>query len=100
MIQRLWRLKFGKKNKDRDAWAEIEEAWVGADGDYEIDKSRETITLFIAVEKTDCASEKEEKMAVFRKGLVVASWGLWQAEEQDVVWFRSLRELAEYAEGV
>lgn len=100
MIQRLWKLRFGKKNKDRDAWVEIEEAWDGADGDYEIDKSRGTITLFIAVEKSDCAFEKEEKMAAFRKGLVGASWSLWQTEVQDVVWFRSLRELAEYAEGV
>ena len=100
MIQRLWKLRFGKKNKDRDAWVEIEEAWCGADGDFEIDKSRGTITLFIAVEKSDCASEREEKMTVFRKGLVGASWSLWQTGEQDVNWFRSLRDLAEYAEGV
>lgn len=98
MMQRLWRLKFGKGNENKDAWVEIEETWGGADGDFDIDESRGIITLFIAVEISDCALEKEEKMTAFRKGLLGASWGLWQAGKQDAAWYRSLRDLAEYAE--
>ena len=95
MIQRLWNVKFGRRTNKKDAWVEVEEAWGGADGEYEIDVAKNVVEVTVAAEKNDWSTE-EEKTAALRKGLVYAMWALWRNGEQSYEWYGSLREIAEY----
>lgn len=96
IVQELWKVSFGKKSFNGDPWVKIEEAWEGADSDFVIDNAKEVVIVVVAVEKKDCMTEREKKEIVFRKALVNAAWGLRSAGANDVLWFRTLRDLAEY----
>ena len=96
IVQELWKVTFGKKSFNGDPWVKIEEAWEGADGDYTLDKSKDTLSVVVAVERNDCAIEEERKKVAFRKALVHAAWGIQCSVGNDHWWFRTLRDLAEY----
>lgn len=96
IVQELWKVTFGKKSFNGDPWVKIEEAWEGADGDYTLDKSKDTLSVVVAVEIRDCMTEKEKKEVAFRKALVHAAWGIQCSVGNDHWWFRTLRDLAEY----
>ena len=95
IVQELWKVSFGKKSFDRDSWVEIEEAWGGADGDYVLDQSKDVLTVIVAIERRECATEREKKEVAFIKALVNAAWSIQNTIGPDVWWFRTLRDLAE-----